>query len=92
MLTSDLAAGMDSKQIHSEYLADSDAYRLMCRARQSQHRARQSQRYGLVERLGARLIALGRALCERRGTLAVEIAFRAGTGTKATGDPGRNVA
>ncbi len=91
MLTSNFTAELGSKQIHSEYIADSDAYRMMCKARQSRRKTA-SRGYGLVERLGARLIALGRALCERRGTLAVEIAFRAGTGTKATGDPSRHVA
>ncbi len=69
-------------------------------ARQSQcQEARQGQRqmaveggYRLIERFGARLIAIGRALCERRGALAVEIAFHAGQGDPAHKPGGRHVA
>ncbi len=112
MLTSNLTAEIDSKQIHNTYIADSDAYRMMRpalqdqrRARQSQHPALQDQRRArqarlmpdgpgccLIEWFGARLIALGRALCERRGTLAVEIAFHAEQGDPTHKPGGRHVA
>ncbi len=70
MFTSDFTAEISGRQIHNTYIADSDAYRM-------ERQARESRAYRLIERFGARLIALGKALCERRGTLAVEIAFHA---------------
>lgn len=51
---------------HRHYVESSDTFR----------RLSVSPFPRLAERLGARLITLGRRLYERRGTLAVEITFR----------------
>ena len=77
MFTSDFTAQIESRQRYDTYVAESARYRMMCKARQSRRQAPESRGYRLIERFGARLIALGKALCERRGTLAVEIAFHA---------------
>jgi hypothetical protein len=102
MMISDYAAGIASRQRHETYVSESAAYRMMRDARQSQRDARQSQRdarqlpvdreYRLVERIGARLITIGRALCERRGTVAVEVAFHAGPGERHQRPNGQHVA
>lgn len=92
MLTSNYTAEIDSRQIHNTYIADSDAYRLLRSAQQSQRSGPDGRGYCLIERIGACLIALGRALCERRGALAVEIAFHAGQGTRDRRTDGRHVA
>ena len=95
MLTNNYAAEIESRQIHNTYVAESNAYRLIHKARQSQRRAahlRDNSSYRLVERLGARLIAIGRALCERRGAVAVEVAYHAGPDAPASRRHSRHVA
>ena len=89
MFTSDFTAEISGRQIHNTYIADSNAYRMR---RQGQRRAAESRGYRLIERLGARLITLGKTLCERRGTLAVEIAFHAEHGAADHRPDGRHVA
>jgi hypothetical protein len=79
-------------QIHSKYIADSDAYRTMQRAKRSAA-ATASQTVvpqNVLERLGAVLISLGRRLCERRGSMHVEVQFQAQTAHP--GADGRHVA
>jgi len=102
MLTNSYAAEIGSRQTHNTYVAESNAYRMIHNARQSQLKTRKSQRraahfrdnssYRLVERLGARLIAIGRALCERRGAVAVEVAYHAGPDAPASRGHSRHVA
>lgn len=95
MFTSDFATEIESRQAHSTYVTESDAYRMILRAQQDQRRARRvrdSGRYRLIERFGARLIALGRTLCERRGAVSVEIAFHAEHGAADHRPDGRHVA
>ena len=93
MFTSDFAAEISGRQIHNTYIADSNAYRMgRQEAWQGQRPATESRGYRLIERFGACLIALGKALCERRGTLAVEIAFHADHGAADHRPHGRHVA
>ena len=89
MLTSNFTAEIDSRQTHNTYIADGDAYRMM---KQQERNQQDSHGYCLIERFGARLIALGKTLCERRGTLAVEIAFHAEHGAADHRPDGRHVA
>ena len=92
MLTSNFTAEIDSRQTHNTYIADSDAYRMLYPALKDQRRMAAEGGYRFIERFGARLIAIGRTLCERRGTLAVEIAFHAERGDPAHKPGGRHVA
>ena len=93
MFTTDFTAEISGRQIHNTYIVDSDAYRMgRQEARQGQHQTTESRGYRLIERFGAHLIALGKALCERRGTLAVEIAFHAEHGAADHRPDGRHVA
>lgn len=89
MLSGDYLIDTIGKETHASYVADSNRYRAISNVRRNSERL---SKPGILETLGARLIALGRTLCERRGTLAVEIAFRPGAGAGRSGRHGRHVA
>ena len=86
----DYTTELCSSRTHRDYVEQSDRYRTIHQAPARTHTGRSS--YRLVERLGARLIALGRTLCERRGALAVEVAFRPGAGAGRKHGHSRHVA
>jgi len=79
MFPGDYTAQIAAIQRHNGYLNDADAYRTIARAGAPHPIAHPSPvRMRLIERVGAWMIALGRRLCERRGTVAVEVAFHTG--------------
>jgi hypothetical protein len=95
MITSEYATGIEGRRAYDRYIAESNNYRMIFSERQKRSRARQmldARRYRIVERIGAGLIAVGRALCERRGAVAVEVAFHPGPGGGHHRPHGRHVA
>jgi len=72
MFPSDYDAYLEGSRYHRDLVDASQRYRRM---------ATNESGFRLIERLGARLIAVGRRLCERRGRLEVEVAFRGPDGS-----------
>ena len=79
-------------QTHNQYVAESNIYRTILQAERSASTktGRVAVPRNALERLGAALISLGRRLCERRGSMHVEVQFRTGASPPRTN--GRHVA
>lgn len=92
MFVDDYTMQRSGAETHSKYVADSNAYRAIQAATRANRELTGSAEVspGALERLGAVMIALGRRLCERRGSMHVEVEFR--MSPSHSGGNGRNVA
>jgi hypothetical protein len=76
MYYSDYQMGTLAGDTHRHYIAEAETYRKIHKSQAAGSVSAAPGTRGILVRLGTALIALGRNLCERRGSLQVEIAYR----------------